>query len=1480
LAHDAIEESLLGLFEFAGDQKRVAFKLGGQERWVIDTRRFSGSPKLKVERSDKSISLELTGAEYPGTNLPANLLCDLRSGKTGWRMKLNLELGSFRCEVPFEKWLAGQALARCKVTVNARICELGSHSGIKVSGDAKAEFFPNWVLRLTGSGISKLSALGPEVVSDSIEVSLLGPDDPSIISQPLSKRTLITLNRGDRPWPFDPVANPPSEWKLVSADNSFDVINVEVGESKTGLARQAFVAQSQGEESKLFVQPASNLTGSDGKPFVLPLRNARYAVAFDPAGDQTALVADFGKDPVWLQADGCNLLLGDSPGTPPFEMSGGSGKASKICCTPALLSTFVPLPGSIVEPTPAPEDSRVEFVSGATKRTMQPNIGRVHLSSGSQPRIFFQVPNLAVSVLRPEDLLSLRFEFINLRLQIRDGRSVLARDKVDKPAYIVVHFPPQSIAEEAFFEESTEFKAHLSLKHKDSLNQGRTITEDLQKELRGYGFFLNLDANIVVKDRGRAWQIKDDDQKYTIKKEGTKLIFHQEPEILGRPPIKSRISGPSQLVFEVPQGATAILYSLEQLLQYCLAFDQHVAPIAAPPLPRPGDERSIRQKVGEALRAAKAAKIQDPSQVQDQSREKYTFIEAPYRLVLSPNLFAGWAHSIEPVTHNGRTELWHTRLGVRALVGMSDRLEDNYYRTLRAIWSPDYTVEKPPDHQNNPFRMSLDARDRYEIVHLTSGFNLKSEDGKDYVPLPVEAEHLMLTPLGAWMNIRGAWEDLPKVPYDVPIEPFPGHVRLAVEEWRHRATMGRDHYVRVVYKGYLFPFGHRASLIKITERKFHADPVGNPAYLRQRMYIVVRQPEKVYRAKDLGIPNEGKKLPFTRVRITTLITPNLNQPIGILNDESAQSAFWPKVGGQDFLFNLVAEDRDGQLCEFSAPLIFVDNSVADKFGYMKEVAEVYDASGKATRQMHGQKVAFAESNKVGDTTLETEGIEFGAFVPSVPTEELDRVDQPRFYPFMKQAKVHIPAIAQLVGTGNLARIAYHQTYLNEGIASSGNKGQVFAQLVFSPGQSFPLDFRGKADKVGGLATPNISVTGLSRLLGPVGGDLKVIDSGSFNPQEFFGGALDAKILGGIALKDVLKTVGNFQNDLTKVPRFVTEQLPDEIRATFNWKTNQLQRDPAGIFVPRGGAELRIDATLSKKLPRPGAEAQTEQAIYDIRGRLTNFDMDFLGFVIVKFSALNFTAKSGQKLSVNPDISSVKFGEELEFVNELTKYLGSRLLGGGPHLDVSAEGVTAGYTLPVPSIGIGVFSLQNIKLAAELNLPFTGQPARLRFNFSTPDDHFDVSVAFFGGGGFFQMEVGLDGVKLLWGSLEFGGSFSLNLGVASGSVHALGGIEYKWGSGTLSFTFFFRAGGEMEVLGIISVSVEFYVGLGYEKVGNKEGSKAYLVGQADYIVEVDMFFFCVCVTLTIEKSFGGSSADPSFADLILPHHWNAYCQAFA
>ena len=71
-----------------------------------------------------------------------------------------------------------------------------------------------------------------------------------------------------------------------------------------------------------------------------------------------------------------------------------------------------------------------------------------------------------------------------------------------------------------------------------------------------------------------------------------------------------------------------------------------------------------------------------------------------------------------------------------------------------------------------------------------------------------------------------------------------------------RRGAGRDHYVRIVYEGQLKPFKNKAALIKVTERKFEESETDNTigAYLRQRMFIVVREPEKTFGEDDRAMP--------------------------------------------------------------------------------------------------------------------------------------------------------------------------------------------------------------------------------------------------------------------------------------------------------------------------------------------------------------------------------------------------------------------------------------------------------------------------------------------------------------------------------------------------------------------------------------------------------------------------------------------------
>jgi hypothetical protein len=297
-----------------------------------------------------------------------------------------------------------------------------------------------------------------------------------------------------------------------------------------------------------------------------------------------------------------------------------------------------------------------------------------------------------------------------------------------------------------------------------------------------------------------------------------------------------------------------------------------------------------------------------------------TALELPYRLIVSPIESARWLHKDQPVRdpRTGRTELWHTRLTTSA----HDYGPDGESK-IRAIWSPDYPIDALPLLSPPlPFRMSLDPLDRKMLVQLMAGYDeIATGSKRAYVPHASRTHRLMLSSLGALLDSEGAWTTRP--------------AGVGLEQWRHIATLGRDHYVRVVYAGFLCPFGHHASLIKVTERKFESmnnNLNQRVAVLRQRFFIVVREPVKAFGSAG-SVPG-WFDFPFNQVEILTKVTPNLVAPDlppcklpnagnKIYGAVPPRAAFWPMLDSSDFKFEVAATDISGNRVTFAMPLLFV-----------------------------------------------------------------------------------------------------------------------------------------------------------------------------------------------------------------------------------------------------------------------------------------------------------------------------------------------------------------------------------------------------------------------------------------------------------------------------------------------------------------------------------------------------------------------------
>jgi hypothetical protein len=315
----------------------------------------------------------------------------------------------------------------------------------------------------------------------------------------------------------------------------------------------------------------------------------------------------------------------------------------------------------------------------------------------------------------------------------------------------------------------------------------------------------------------------------------------------------------------------------------------------------------------------------------------------------------------------------------------------------------------------------------------------------------------------------------------------------------------------------------------------------------------------------------------------------------------------------------------------------------------------------------------------------------------------------------------------------------------------------------------------------------------------------------------------------------------------------------------------------GLFNPHPDASLVVSASLTVPVADPA------QATYNVTGILSEFDIDLFGpdeadqFLVIDIEKVSFVAQTGAQPTVGASVRSVDFGQALSFVDILEQFLSSIGGDGGPAIDVQPSGITVVYSLPIPNASLGVISISNMSLHAELDLPFSGAPVTATFVFCTQENPFQLSIGIFGGGGSFAVVLAINGVQSLQAALEVGLVGSLDLGVASGSASLEAGIYFSLavdgtGKQSVSLTGFLRASGKLTFLGIVAISVDFHLGLSYLDPG-----KAY--GEASVTVNISVLFFSKSVTANCRKTIGGGG-DPTFAALMTRTDWGHYVKAFA
>jgi hypothetical protein len=276
----------------------------------------------------------------------------------------------------------------------------------------------------------------------------------------------------------------------------------------------------------------------------------------------------------------------------------------------------------------------------------------------------------------------------------------------------------------------------------------------------------------------------------------------------------------------------------------------------------------------------------------------------------------------------------------------------------------------------------------------------------------------------------------------------------------------------------------------------------------------------------------------------------------------------------------------------------------------------------------------------------------------------------------------------------------------------------------------------------------------------------------------------------------------------------------------------------------------------------------------VSGSIRQVEISLLDVVTLRFEALEFSVEPGRGATVTPHGLSLSFGGDLVFLQELSTALDDLGLGGIT-IRVGTDRITAGFAVTLPALAMGMFSLTNLSVAALLTVPFVDdQPLEFTFGVGERFRPFSVMVSLFSGGGFFALTMTSKEIVRVEAALEFGGSMQLNLVVASGGLSVMAGIYFRLDADGVTLGGYLRASGQVTVLGIITISADFFMQLSYQE------STGTAIGQASLTIGVKVLFFSKSVTLSVERRFSPLSGDPTFTDCFDPDDWVEYCDAFA
>jgi hypothetical protein len=797
-----------------------------------------------------------------------------------------------------------------------------------------------------------------------------------------------------------------------------------------------------------------------------------------------------------------------------------------------------------------------------------------------------------------------------------------------------------------------------------------------------------------------------------------------------------------------------------------------------------------------------------------------TAIEIPWRVLMRPVGRSGRPvisdHSSSPVTSAAAVSgLWHARL--RATDG--DAVDAGL-----------------------SFLPLLDLPGNMELEGPLTDDNRKRIVAQHAQGLPLAAlRRLELSTIGGSLSVAGKWPRF---------------------EWSQDVVLGRDQKIHTLISGILYPFGHRATLNTLSERIFalplpappHTGPTpphptpgpphppGNgsgdnpppppprppaPATAIAGLFsdTTLQVLERMRGpAQDAGL---ARQFPFNAVEILANNFGNLQQPSG---------AFFvvKKTDGTPLLIPVRCAGANGDVV-VHIPMLFVADGSTTQIAALKALWNTV----QPPKQADGTRLVGQDGQPITGVGLDLPGVSINMFPHAAGTAGVAQaINDPRdvhevhqlvieaapeaglFCPIVTQFTAELPALRSLLQQSSVsAPLKYSQQFLATGDITNP---VLTVNLPPPLGIGIGIDFSSRPERSGGLMAPKYSADAISRTLGPIPHALPL-------DQAF----KDATLL-GLPLLDIVNAAG-------LAPPTIVPLAGNPPGASMTWS---LGLKSWGPFQPVGASKATLtvntiapqSALVAAAPVQPGTTCRVESFAFLLPPTNT--------LVTLNFGAVVFTEIPGHPPTLDIQGLTLSFGGALQLLNDLIAEL-QKLIGAStvPTVKALPTGLSAGYSLAVPSISSGDFLLKNVAANFELDVPFTAGPVAFSLGFASRDNPFNLSVLALGGGGYIDVEIGGTGLSRFEASMEFGATVAVDFLIVSAEVHALGGVRFVIdSSGGPQLDAFIRIGGSVDLFGLVSVSVEVVVTLSYRDADNK------LIGRATLVIDVDLTLFSESVTL--------------------------------